>query len=144
MMKPTRPLISKGGSYPQEFREEAVRYWLSSGQTLAVVADDLGLSPECLRSWHKSMEDTSPHDVTLAKETNSASELALAREIGHLRRELEAMTCQRDILKRLLASVPRCRAESLFFGNTGSYGLLLRDIYIFCCCVSGLSSKLLH
>jgi len=50
MMKPTRPAISKGGSYPPEFREEAVRYWLSSGQTLALVAADLGLSPECLRS----------------------------------------------------------------------------------------------
>jgi len=25
MMKPTRPTISKGGTYPPEFREEAVR-----------------------------------------------------------------------------------------------------------------------
>ena len=41
MMKPTRPAISKGASYPPEFREEAVRYWLSSGQTLALVAADL-------------------------------------------------------------------------------------------------------
>jgi transposase-like protein len=64
MMKPTRPLISKGGSYPQEFREEAVRYWLSSGHTLAAVAADLGLSPQCLRDWRKSMEAASPHEVT--------------------------------------------------------------------------------
>jgi aspartyl-tRNA synthetase len=32
MMKPNRPFKSKGSPYPQEFREEAVRYWLSSGQ----------------------------------------------------------------------------------------------------------------
>ena len=44
MMKPTRPQISKGGSYPQEFFEDAVWYWLSSGQTLCLVAADLGLS----------------------------------------------------------------------------------------------------
>lgn len=34
MMNPTRPNIPKGGTYPPEFREEAVRYWLSSGETL--------------------------------------------------------------------------------------------------------------
>jgi transposase len=102
MMKPTRPLIPKGGSYPQEFREEAVRYWLSSGHTLAAVAADLGLSPECLRSWRKSMEAATPHDVTSEKESDSTSDLALAREIGQLRRELEAMTRQRDILKKAI------------------------------------------
>ena len=48
-MKPIRPNISKGATYPPEFREEAVRYWLSSGQTLSAVAGDLGLSPQCLR-----------------------------------------------------------------------------------------------
>lgn len=33
----------------------------------------------------------------------SAGELALAREIGQLRRELEAMTRQRDILKKAIS-----------------------------------------
>jgi len=56
MMKPIRPHITKGATYPPEFREEAVRYWLSSGQTLAAVSTDLDLSPECLRSWRKPME----------------------------------------------------------------------------------------
>jgi len=97
MMKPTRPAISKGGSYPPEFREEAVRYWLSSGQTLALVAADLGLSPECLRSWRKQLASAST-DLTVFPITD----LALARENGQLRRELEAMTRQRDILKKAI------------------------------------------
>ena len=97
MMKPPRPLISKGASYPQEFREEAVRYWLSSGQTLVSVASDLGLSPECLRSWRKSMEAAPPESLVNGHSDN-ATELTQAREIGQLRRELEAMTRQRGIL----------------------------------------------
>ena len=60
MMKPIRPNISKGATYPPEFREEAVRYWLSSGQTLSAVAGDLGLSPQCLRDWRQQMESTVP------------------------------------------------------------------------------------
>ena len=99
MMKPTRPQISKGGSYPQEFRDEAVRYWLSSGHTLALVVADLGLSPACLRSWRKQLEAT----ATGLTASNTTPGLTLARENGQLRRELEAMMIhsmirQRDIL----------------------------------------------
>ena len=104
MMKPTRPPISKGGTYPPEFREEAVRYWLSSGQKLNAVASDLGLTPESLRVWRKHLEgaDALPGDAPT--EGKSVSELALAREVGQLRRDLEAMTRQRDKEKRLSVS----------------------------------------
>ncbi len=105
MMKPIRPNISKGATYPPEFREEAIRYWLSSGQTLTAVAGDLGLSPQCLRDWRQQME--SPVPQTTASQVNgvanTSEELALAREIGQLRRELEAMTRQRDILKKAIS-----------------------------------------
>ena len=63
MMKPTRPHIPKGGTYPPEFREEAVRYWLSSGQTLKQVASDLGVSPECLRLWRRQIDEAVPEPV---------------------------------------------------------------------------------
>jgi transposase len=112
MMKPTRPFKSKGSPYPAEFREEAVRYWLSSGQSLKNVAADLGVSPECLRSWHRQMEgqDSAPvsgvtntSNTPASTQPSSATELAQAREIGQLRRELEAMTRQRDILKKAIS-----------------------------------------
>ena len=108
MMKPNRPNIPKGGTYPLEFREEAVRYWLSSGQTLKQVASDLGISPECLRLWRRQID--SPSQETALAETGSLTQsqgnngdLALAREVGQLRRELEAMTRQRDILKKAIS-----------------------------------------
>ena len=108
MIKPIRPTIAKGAVYPTEFREEAVRYRLSRGQTLAAVSADLGLSPECLRSWRKQMEvaTTQTHTAVVNSDSTPATttnELALAREIGGLRRELEAMTRQRDILKKAIS-----------------------------------------
>jgi len=108
MMKPNRPNISKGGNYPPEFREEAVRYWLSSGQTLKQVASDLGVSPECLRTWRRQMESIgpstfNPNESVTPNTSSSNVELALSRELGQLRRELEAMTRQRDILKKVVS-----------------------------------------
>lgn len=109
MMKPIRPNVSKGGTYPLEFREEAVKYWLSSGQTLKAVAADLGVTPDCLRAWRRQIESSpSPPastetDPLSTGSTSSTSELALAREIGQLRRDLEAMTRQRDILKKVIS-----------------------------------------
>ena len=102
-MKPTRPRISKGGTYPPEFREEAVRYWLSSGHSLKVVAEELGLTPESLRVWRKHLEATDSGDGRSPADSPNTSELALAREVGQLRRELEAMTRQRDILKKAIS-----------------------------------------
>lgn len=111
MMKPIRPDLSKGASYPTEFREEAVRYWLSSGQTLSAVASDLGLSPQCLRSWRQQMESASS-EPTVDGNTGTATELAQAREIGQLRRELDAMTRQRDILKKAISIFSEDKAVS--------------------------------
>ena len=106
MIKPIRPNISKGATYPPEFREEAVRYWLSSGQTLSAIASDLGLSPQCLRDWRQSMDSdasSTPQTSTIKSDNDRANDLTLARENGQLRRELEAMTRQRDILKKAIS-----------------------------------------
>ena len=112
MMKPIRPNISKGGSYPPEFREEAVRYWLSSGQTLVTVASDLGLSPQCLRSWRKQMEAVMTPPSASNGDATTSNDLAVAHEIGQLRRELEAMTRQRDILKKAISIFSEDKAVS--------------------------------
>lgn len=103
--------ISNGGPYSQEFRKEAVRYWLSSGHSLTIVATDLGVSEPCLRAWRRQLEAKDSAQDSQAKDStpstggaSSASELALAREIGQLRRHLEALTRQRDILKKAIST----------------------------------------
>jgi transposase len=122
MIKPIRPNIVKGAVYPPEFREEAVRYWLSSGQTLAAVCSDLGLTPECVRSWRRQMEATQTPVVISGDTTVSSpsNELALAREIGQLRQELEAMTRQRDILKKAISIFSDDKTLNGSLSNGGS------------------------
>ena len=106
-MKPTvetRP--KKGGSYPPEFREEAVRYWLSSGKKAGEVAAELGVSDWSLQRWRDQMEGksaSSSSKAVFSAEFTAADALALAREVGQLKRELESMTRQRDILKKAIS-----------------------------------------
>ena len=106
MEKPQPTSIKKGASYPKEFREEAVRYWLSSGKKAKVVAHELGVSDWSLNRWRQEMEQA---HVSLAPEAREAGQvspvnaLELAKENGRLRRELEAMTRQRDILKKAIS-----------------------------------------
>ena len=84
---------------------------LSSGQTLSAVAADLGLSPQCLRAWRQQMESANSAP-TVDGTAGTATELAQAREIGQLRRELEAMTRQRDILKKAISIFSEDKAVS--------------------------------
>jgi transposase len=106
MDKPNHPIRKKGTSYLKEFREEAVRYWLSSGKKATEVARELGVSDWSLHRWHKEMEQVS---VPIPTENVQLNALELAKENGRLRRELEAMTQQREILKK---AIPIFSAEN--------------------------------
>ena len=102
MNKPEHPPTKKGGGYPKEFREEAVRYWLSSGRKASEVAPELGVSDWSLNRWRKEMEqaDTSTASTGHSREVNA---LELSKENGRLRRENEALSRQRDILKKAIS-----------------------------------------
>ena len=100
MEKPHHPTIKKGSSYPKEFREEAVRYWLSSGKKASVVAQELGVSDWSLNRWHQELETS---NTTPNTDTSQVNALELAKENGRLRRENEALLRQRDILKKAIS-----------------------------------------
>ena len=78
MNKPEHPPSRKGGGYPKAFREEAVRYWLSSGRKAREVAAELGVSDWSLNRWRKEMERV---DVCGAQDSQ-LNALALAQENG--------------------------------------------------------------
>jgi len=104
MEKPTSTRPKKGGSYPPEFRIEAVRYWLSSGKKSKEVAAELGVSDWSLNHWRQEQENRHTlMDVATDSTSPQANPLEMAKENGHLRRELEAMTRQRDILKKAIS-----------------------------------------
>ena len=100
MNKPEHTPVRKGGSYPREFREEAVRYWLSSGKKASEVAPELGVSDWSLNRWRKEMEQT---EVSTTSQGAQLNALELAKENGRLRRENEMLSRQRDILKKAIS-----------------------------------------
>ena len=102
---PEHPATKKGGGYPKEFREEAVRYWLSSGRKASEVAPELGVSDWSLNRWRKEMEQT---ESATAPESSQLNALELAKENGRLRRENEMLSRQREILKKAISI---CSAE---------------------------------
>ncbi len=100
MNKPQHPIIQKGSRYPQEFRAEAVRYWLRRGKKVTEVARELGVSDWSLQRWRQQMEQ---ENTTTSGDPGQRHALELAQENGRLRREVEALTRQREILKKAIS-----------------------------------------
>ncbi len=67
------------GPYPPQFRREAVELYRSSGKSLRVIAEELGISIESLRAWNKQFEV----DVGV-REGISSDEREELREPSHL------------------------------------------------------------
>lgn len=88
-------------SFTNEFRQEAVNLLLSSGRTLKRVAEELGITPNSLRTWR---------DKALGNGRSGQAEAAAgapvadaAAEIRRLQRENEYLRRQREILKKAMS-----------------------------------------
>jgi transposase len=84
--------------FDRQFKLEAVRLITDRGQSIGQVARDLGVRPEMLRRWQQQFaadpEQAFP-GVGRPKETD--------REVLELRRQLQRVTEERDILKKAVA-----------------------------------------
>ena len=85
--------------YPPEFRREAVELYRRSGKSLAVVAGELGVAIESLRSWNKQ------HDIDAGVREGLTS--AEREELRELKRKLLRVERERDLLKRAAAFFAR-------------------------------------
>ena len=94
-MKPCVPVpeVKRRRSFDRVFKQEAVNNWLASGKPAEVIAEELGISANCLYNWRKALNIQA---VKAAASPDPASELAA------LRLELERVRQQRDILKKTL------------------------------------------
>jgi transposase len=85
--------------YPSEFKREAVELYRRSGKSLQVIAGELGVAVESLRSWNKQ------HDIdTGAREGLTTPE---REELRELERKLLRVEQERDLLKRAAAFFAR-------------------------------------
>jgi len=89
IMKKTRP------TYTEEFRKGAVDLLRTSAKPLAQVARELGVSTGSLRNWKTKMLKTG--DEASLPEASSED---LWEENVQLRREVEYLKRQREILKK--------------------------------------------
>lgn len=90
--------------YPSEFKREAVKLALSSGQPIAKIANELGVKPNTLYTWVKcSMNTTVNTNKISAKNKPNHRYQELERENLQLKKELKRAEMERDILKKAAA-----------------------------------------
>lgn len=78
-------------AYPPEFRREAVELVRSSGRSIPLIADELGVSPQSLRNWVRQGDVDAGRAEGLTTDERE--------ELRRLRRENRRLTQEREILK---------------------------------------------
>src|SRR5713226_5418763 len=81
--------------YDEAFRREAVALLQSSDEPLVQIAAELGVSQWNLRDWRKQYGDSSG-----GRKAGKSSAAAAQSELARLRREIQSLKAQRDILKK--------------------------------------------
>jgi transposase len=88
-----------GRRYDAQFKEQAVKLLLSSGRPLHRIAQELGVDDNSLKEWKESyLRQTDGIEAQGRRIT--AAELFIENQ--KLRRDLDRVTTQRDILKKSL------------------------------------------
>lgn len=88
--------------YTREFKEEAVRLAQTSGKPITQIARELGISDSAIHSWRKELAEHGP-EVFPGK----GHQTALEEEVARLKRELERVQQERDILKKVVSIFSR-------------------------------------
>ena len=88
--------------YTKEFKEEAVRLAQSSGKSIAQIARELGISDSAIHGWRKELAGRGKEAFP-----GKGHQTALEEENRRLKRELERVQQERDILKKVVSIFSR-------------------------------------
>jgi transposase len=86
--------------FNKAFKQHAVELWLSSGKAATEVATELGIHPQRLSAWRRRFAPPPPGGEGGGGAKRSAEQLEI--ENTGLRREIDYLRQQRDILKKTL------------------------------------------
>ena len=89
-------------TYTPEFKREAVRLAQTSGKPIAQVARDLGISNTSIHQWRKELAEHGPESFP-----GSGHQTPQEEEVRRLKRELEMVKQERDILKKAIGIFSR-------------------------------------
>lgn len=106
--RPGRP-----AKYTEEFKANAVDYYLQSGKTQRECADDLGVPHRTIGKWIQARGLTD-------------DERSQAAEVRALRKEVERLRMENEFLKKRPPSSPRTRGSRALPPDRGGGGLLPR------------------
>jgi transposase len=91
-------------TYTPEFKREAVQLAQTSGKPIAQVARELGISDTSIHQWRKELTEHSSEAFP-----GSGHQTAQEEEVRRLKRELEVVKQERDILKKAIGIFSRER-----------------------------------
>jgi transposase len=89
-------------TYTPEFKHEAVRLAQTSGKPITQIARELGISDTSIHQWRKELAEHGSEAFP-----GSGHQTAQEEEIRRLKRELERVRMERDILKKTLGIFTR-------------------------------------
>jgi transposase len=84
-------------TYTKEFKLEAVQLVQASGKSQAQIARDLGVADSTLSHWCKQMTEHGSNAFP-----GNGHQTPQEEEIRHLKRELEIVKQERDVLKKAI------------------------------------------
>lgn len=87
-------------TYTAEFKREAVRLAQTSGKPITHIARELGISDTSIHQWRKELAEHGPEAFP-----GSGHHTTLEEENRRLKRELERVRQERDILKKTVSIV---------------------------------------
>lgn len=91
--------MKKRSEYTEEFKADAVRLSNSGQKSVRAIANDLGISYHTLENWRRKL----PQKKRQTAESAHSSEPTVAelqRENQRLKRQMEVLRQERDILKK--------------------------------------------
>ena len=83
--------------YTREFKQEAIRLYETSGKSVHQVEVDLGITPGLLTKW-RTQERSNGQQAFVG----TGHQMEVEAELRRLRRELEIVRQERDILKKAI------------------------------------------
>jgi transposase len=89
-------------TYTAEFKQEAVRLAQTSGKPITHIARELGISDTSIHQWRKELAEHGPEAFP-----GSGHQTPQEEEVRRLKRELEIVKQERDILKKALGIFSR-------------------------------------
>jgi transposase len=94
--------MSKGPKkqYTREYKEEAVKLWEANGYKTNETAEKLGIAAPYLSRWQRQLQRAGRSHPASAGQPVAGSEAA---EIVRLKRELERVKMEHEILKKTVA-----------------------------------------